>query len=151
MKGSAANWPLDYYRRSIDTLSGSMKIVITGQNHFEIESNDNIVDLTNKTDFASLMRIIDSCSLYISGSTGPLHIAAALGRPTIGLFPDHPVLGPHRWGPRGKFVKALAPAKQNGHRCRINDDGSCDCMRTIKVETVVHTALDMLSQAENKS
>jgi heptosyltransferase-3 len=151
MKGSAANWPTEYYRQLIGRLSGSMKIVLTGQDRFEVDRSDNIINLINKTDFSTLMRILGGCSLFISGSTGPLHIAAALGRPTIGLYPDHPVLGPHRWGPRGPLVKAIAPPKQTGHKCRINNDGSCDCMKKIDIDTVVQAALDMVKATESKS
>ena len=30
--------------------------------------------------------VIERCSLYISGDTGPMHVAAALDRPTVGIF-----------------------------------------------------------------
>ena len=148
-KGSAANWPSENYRRLILELSKLIKVIITGQDGIEIEHNENIINLINKTDFAALIDVINSCSLFISGSTGPLHIAAALGRPVIGLYPDHPVLGPHRWGPRGKIATAIAPDKQTGHKCRINIDGSCECMKKIKVETVKQAALDILKTTES--
>ncbi|MBI2546160.1 glycosyltransferase family 9 protein [Candidatus Woesearchaeota archaeon] len=48
--------------------------------------------------------LIDSCHVFISNDTGPMHIAAAQGIKTIGLFgPETPVI----FGPYGKFNIAL--------------------------------------------
>lgn len=59
--------------------------------------------------------LIEKCKIYISNDTGPMHIAAAQGCRTIGLFgPNTPVL----WGPYGKnnvsiYKTALKPSIQN--------------------------------------
>lgn len=45
-------------------------------------------------DFARTLQIAD---LFISGSTGPLHIAAALDRPTAAFYPGHRSATPLRW------------------------------------------------------
>ncbi len=145
-KGSAANWPTDNYVKLINRLSESRNVVITGQGKSIGTNNAQVIDLVNKTGFDQLISILNNADLFISGSTGPLHIAAALGVPSLGLYPDHPVLGPHRWGPRGKKAAYIEPPKQSGHRCRINDNGSCECMAKITVDDVYHKALEMLGQ-----
>lgn len=38
-------------------------------------------------------------SLVAANSTGPLHLAAALGAPALGIFPPWPTCGTARWGP----------------------------------------------------
>jgi heptosyltransferase II len=59
--------------------------------------------------------LISRCSVYISNDTGPMHIAAAQGCRTIGLFgPNIPAL----WGPFGKgniaiYKTSLPPAIRN--------------------------------------
>lgn len=59
--------------------------------------------------------LISKCAVYISNDTGPMHIAAAQGCRTIGLFgPNTPVL----WGPYGKgniaiYKTKLDPAIRN--------------------------------------
>lgn len=45
-------------------------------------------------DFARTLQIAD---LFISGSTGPLHIAGALDRPTAAFYPGHRSATPLRW------------------------------------------------------
>jgi hypothetical protein len=37
-------------------------------------------------DFALLAALLDSAGAYIGADTGPMHVAAALGRPTLGVF-----------------------------------------------------------------
>jgi heptosyltransferase I len=49
-------------------------------------------------DFAGLARVIRAAALFVAGDTGPLHLADALGSPTLALFgPTDPVRnGPYR-------------------------------------------------------
>ena len=56
-------------------------------------------DLTGRTDFASVALIGAKAALVVGNDTGPLHLAAATGAPTIVLFSDasNPVLS----APRG--------------------------------------------------
>lgn len=43
-------------------------------------------DLTGKTDFAAIARLAASAALVVGNDTGPTHLAAAAGAPTIALF-----------------------------------------------------------------
>ncbi len=146
--GSAPNWPGRLYIELGAMLSKQTSVVITGQDANPSVLPERINNLVNKTDFAQLIRIISQARLFISGSTGPLHLAAALGIPVIGLYPNHPVLGPQRWAPRGKKTSIITPRKQNGHICRIKDNGSCDCMESISVSAVFDKALGMMTANE---
>jgi ADP-heptose:LPS heptosyltransferase len=40
-----------------------------------------------------------NAALFVAGSTGPLHIAAAMDVPTVGFFPAHRSATPLRWRP----------------------------------------------------
>ena len=148
-KGSAPNWPSLFYLELISKLAESYKVVITGQGNEISELPGGTINLINKTNFAQLISILSKARLLISGGTGPLHVAAALGTPVLGLFPNHPVTGPQRWGPRGKCVSFLTPEKQISHICRINSDGSCECMKTIDVITVCKRAFKIIEQGSS--
>ncbi|MFC5078940.1 Lipopolysaccharide core heptosyltransferase RfaQ [Vibrio thalassae] len=54
------------------------------------EKNDGLVDFSCS---------LACASLFIAGSTGPLHIAAALDVPTVGFFPAKRSATPLRWQP----------------------------------------------------
>ncbi len=51
--------------------------------------------LTDQT-VRHMAAVIERCDLFISNDTGPMHVAAALGRPTVGIFTssDYRVYGP---------------------------------------------------------
>ena len=60
-----------------------------------------------------LFYLIEKCNLFIGNDTGPMHIAAAQGVKTIGLFgPNLPV----RFGPYGKDNISV----YKGHNCQYN-------------------------------
>ena len=150
--GSAPNWPAKSYRKLIELISRKRNVVITGTGSEQgLPTGGNIYNMINKTDFEQLMNLLAKAKLFISGSTGPLHLTAALGVPVLALIPAHQSLGPGRWGPRGKRAFALSPPKQNGHICRIMDDGSCPCMENLGVDMVYRRAMEILSAPEKMS
>lgn len=70
-----------------------------------------------------------AAALVASNSTGPLHLAAALGTPTLGLYAAGPSCGPARWGPYAANGWALvAEGRQRGGE---------DTMAMLQVEAVV--------------
>jgi ADP-heptose:LPS heptosyltransferase len=83
----------------------------------------------------------------VSVNTGVMHVAAALGTPTIAL--NGPTSGT-RWGPRGPYTRCVAsPMVPDGY---LNlgfeqDDRYQDCMRSITVEMVVSAWDDLISEA----
>ncbi|MBS0362275.1 MAG: glycosyltransferase family 9 protein [Proteobacteria bacterium] len=65
-------------------------------------------DLTGRTDFASIARLGARAALAVGNDTGPLHLAAAAGAPTVVLFSN--ASDPALSAPRGK-VAVLQAAK----------------------------------------
>jgi hypothetical protein len=64
----------------------------------------NLIDLTGKTSLRTAGAVLERCELLITGDTGPMHMAAAVGTPVLSLFsgPAYPwETGPY--GP-GHFV-----------------------------------------------
>lgn len=59
--------------------------------------------------------VIERCSMFISGDTGPMHVSVALNRPTVGLFTSSNF---HVYGPRGKNSRIVLP---EGESVEIDD------------------------------
>jgi ADP-heptose:LPS heptosyltransferase len=60
--------------------------------------NDRVIALAGKTSLGELLGVMTHCDLFITNDSGPLHLAASLGIPTVSFFgPETPVL----YGPRG--------------------------------------------------
>jgi len=74
--------------------SGTVPLEITG---------DGITNMVNKTSLVELAALLKRCFLLISGDSGPMHLAAAVGTPVIALFRnDLPGKTAKRWGPWGE-------------------------------------------------
>ncbi len=100
--------------------SASIELLI-GRNELETgASADGVVGLIDGgmrvttracADALTLADAIRHCRVFIGGDTGPTHLAAQLGVPTIALFgPTDPGV----WGPVGPRVRVIAPAIRDG-------------------------------------
>lgn len=107
-KGSALNWSLHQYQELAALLPpADFNIYITGteeegvriRKDFRFDSH--IIDLTGKLSLPQLIAFISSCDTLVAASTGPLHIASALGIRAIGLYPSKRPMHPGRWMPLG--------------------------------------------------
>ena len=54
---------------------------------------------------------ISHCDGLLANSTGPLHIAAALGKDALGIYPPIPPIHPQRWKPVGVKAKSFVVDK----------------------------------------
>ncbi len=69
------------------------------------------VDLSGELSLRELIALISLSRLFLSNSTGPAHLAAALGIPVIGVYPNSPHLSQKRWGALSpKFIALNPPA-----------------------------------------
>ena len=107
-KGSALNWSLHQYQELASLLPpADFNIYITGteeegvriRKDFRFDSH--IIDLSGKLSLPQLIAFISSCETLVAASTGPLHIASALGIRAIGLYPSKRPMHPGRWMPLG--------------------------------------------------
>jgi len=101
------------------------------------------IDFVGKLSLAETSAAIAKSHLFIGSDSAPLHIAAALGVPTIGLFgPTNPLFS----APRGKqhvyLYKVLdCSAGKDEQYCTREAGFTCttwDCMKLISVAEVFH-------------
>jgi len=153
--GSALEWPPGNFgilaRRIADGMN--LSIVVTGTVR-ESALADGIaravpgrsVSLAGKLSVKELAALLKGAALLVANSTGPLHVAVAVGTPVIGLYPQIPVMGPRRWGPYTDCARVLVPAKpQDCVECAGKTGAACACMTSITVDTAYAAAADLLS------
>ncbi|MBI1311337.1 lipopolysaccharide heptosyltransferase family protein [bacterium] len=91
---------------------------------------------TTMPELASLLR---RCSLFVGSDTGPLHLAAAIGIPCVGLYgPTSPSIS----GPFGSQHLVIQACEDPG-RNRMRHDNS-DPMREIMIEPVTDACVEIL-------
>jgi ADP-heptose:LPS heptosyltransferase len=140
-KGSAREWGFDNFSALIDALDKTkFKLFISGTKDEGqlvkplLEKHKDVVDLTGKLSLKQFISFINSADALVAASTGPLHIASALGKKAIGLFAPMRPIHPGRWMPVGENAQHLVLNKECSD-CRKNND--CHCIREIKAKQVV--------------
>jgi len=96
-------------------------------------------DLTGQLDVLGTAALLQLCDLVISGDSPLLHLSAAVGTPTVGLFgpTDGSVRGPY--GREHRVVQAVVP--WHGHRRGYHPGGSLEQIRVEDVLAGIETAL----------
>ena len=101
------------------------------------EKSFNIAGKTSLTQLASILQL---CQLFIGNDSGPMHLAAAVGIRTIGLYGPG---DPGRFGPVGAQCQTLRRKPDCppclGTTCRFGGEG---CMSEIQVADVIQ-AIDL--------
>ena len=94
--------------RELGARTGSRPVVVWGPGErplAEAVARDGDAELAVETNLRQLAFSLQMARLVIAGDTGPLHLAAALGTPVIGLFgPTNPA----RNGPWGQLDRCLS-------------------------------------------
>ena len=101
----------------------------------------SVINLIGETTLTQLGALIENCSLYLTCDSGPMHIAAAVGTPTIALFgPTCPVR--HRPYAEGHCVieKRVPCRPCYKPKCKLKKSPNL-CMTEIKPEEVVETII----------
>jgi len=149
-KKSALNWIEGGYIRLIKEIEKRYKVrvVITGeesdkQQAEKITANTNALNLCGKTSLGQLIALISLYSIFISPSTGPMHIASSLGIKTIALFPPIKSQCKDKWHPLGENYTVFTPdITCSENRCKGTRCKEYNCMERIKEG-------DILKEIEN--
>jgi len=140
----AKEWGVAKYCELAASLSrAGMKILVnaSGTNEAEAQeiaaSGDGIIARTNLAQLIALTRRI---SLVIGGDTGPVHLAAALGRPGVALFgPTDPARnGPHFPGANVQILRDAS--SRTDHKRHAETEAG---LAKISVEDVTAAALSI--------
>lgn len=140
-KGSAREWGLNNFSNLISQLDKTKyKVFISGTAEEGelvkdlINKHPEVINLTGKLSLQEFIAFINRCDVLIAASTGPLHIAAALGKKAIGLYAPMRPIHPGRWKPIGKKADYLVLNKSCSD-CRKSMD--CHCIREIQTQDVI--------------
>ena len=98
--------------------------------------NENVHNYAGRFSLSELIALINKCDLFISNSTGPLHIASALNKNVIGFYPNLLTCSSKRWGPYCSKSKVFSPPL-NCKNCEMELCSSKDCMNNIDINDVI--------------
>ena len=103
-----------------------------------------VVDLVGRTTLLRVVALLRGCALYVGNDSGLMHLAAALGTPTVGLFGS---TDPAWTAPRGRRVACVAAS---GFRCSPCYLRRCPqplfCLETVSPAAVLERARALLAE-----
>lgn len=136
-QGNAREWGLDNFIQLINLLdTGKYKIFISGvekerkllQPIFD-KAGEKVTDITGLMNLTEFISFIAACDGLVANSTGPLHIAAALGKNAFGIYPPVRPMHPGRWAPLGPKAEVFVLDKFCID-CK-DDKSQCHCINEI--------------------
>jgi len=138
-------WPAGHYRELVARLAGwrpELRFVILGGKDDEAlgraireAAPARCVDLTGRISLPEMIEWIRLCKVMVTNDTGPMHVAAALGIPVVGMFGP---TAPQRTGPYGQTGQVLrsdlpcVPCMSS--RCR--HEPAMECLTSIAPDRV---------------
>lgn len=104
------------------------------------------IDLTGNFLVGELAEFLSRCRLFVSNDSGPVHVAVAVGTPTVVIFGrKDPGLSPKRWGPLGEKSRILhgdaGCKKCLAHDC-LRDYA---CLKAVTAQEVIKAADELLA------
>jgi heptosyltransferase III len=149
---SARDWKPEHFAKLAGELMKlDYQVVITGGkteetlvNRVVNEAKNGVKPFVSTLNLKEFAAFIQTSKLFVANSTGPLHIAAAVGIPVIGLYPPVRVMSPKRWGPLTDKKMIFIPDPTLCSRCKGGECQGNDCMDQISVRQILEAATKLL-------
>lgn len=105
--GSAVDWTAGNFRKLCESISGKLNttVIVTGSDSErdicrEIsEGIGNCYAAAGEFSLREFIAFLSLASAFVSNSTGPIHLAASVGTPVVGIYPNAKPMTPVRWAP----------------------------------------------------
>lgn len=142
-------WFAESFAQTLDGLH-DIAVVLVGAGAEDTQMAEDIlrrtqsspINLVGKTKVKALAAVLRRCDLLISGDSGPMHLATAVGTPCVALFgsTDPSVTGPFDEYSEAIYKNLSCSPCGNHPTC----NGRYDCLREITPEEVVLAARRLL-------
>jgi len=164
LNGSAKRWPARNWSRfaiEIQARTGA-QVLLTGAASDEpiarqvLAHAPDALSLVGKTSIEELAALIQRAEVMVSGDSGPLHMAVALGTPVVAAYgpTDPAVHGPYhprvavRLHRRADLPCSPCYTMAATAECPL---GEPICMRLVTVQSMVASAIELLTQSVGTS
>lgn len=148
-------WPARHYAALARMLPRDrFQIMVTGLSHErevlhqevpELFAAPNVTDMCGRLSLNQLIALIGKVNGLIASGSGPLHVAAAMHKHALGIFPPRVSIDPAHWAPvgrKGEFLCLPDRCPPGGSRCpREFTGGYCACTEAITPEQVLAPVL----------
>jgi lipopolysaccharide heptosyltransferase II len=152
--GSSVDLPFESMKKLIGKMTHELdvEILITGSsNETELCQslivNEKTKNLAGVFELKEMIALIERAEILIANSTGPIHIAAALGKNVIGFYPKIVSCSDKRWGPYTNRKKIFSPTIDCSS-CSRKQCEELNCMSSINIDEVFETVKLFLTKRD---
>lgn len=139
-------WPIEYFKAMVKPLQdrfGLRSIAAGAPGEIDLAGMiDGSLNLAGKTNLRQLTALLEGANLVICNDSGPMHIAAALGKPMVAAFgPTNPV----RTGPylrADAIIRIDIPCSP----CYSRTCSHQSCLKWLSIDAVLKQAATQLGQ-----
>jgi len=149
-------WPADRFAQLADGLAAAERfsvIIVGGQSQAD-QINETLgqmtrpaLNLAGKTSLLQLAALLRRADLLVTSDSGPMHLAAAVGTPVVGIFGP---TDPRRVGPYGNGHVVLRKDIDCSHCTRRACARDALCMKAIGVDEIKDAVLAIANRARNR-
>jgi ADP-heptose:LPS heptosyltransferase len=158
------NWKPERYAQMVAHLCQikGLRVVLTGSPQdapllneitgflFSLPAEQKPVVIMGELGLKPLAAVYKGAICFLSGACGPMHLAAAVGTPTITLFSPAPDATPVKWGPWGNESNILIPDNPNCSGCQVGYCKKHDPMDALTVPQVFHVMEKYIRKANSR-
>jgi len=139
-------WSVEKFSRLVSALRqrfGLMSVVAGGRDDEDLAVRmPEATNLTGRTSLRQLVALLERADLVVANDSGPMHIAAALGRPLVAIFgPTNPI----RTGPYGRpdtVLRLDIPCSP----CYSRQCSHQSCLQWLTIDSVLDLAAKQMTQ-----
>lgn len=156
MRLEPGRWPVDVFAgwaRALHDRLGAHLVLTGGPDEVdlvaEVERLAGVpaLNLAGRTDVPTLAAVASRCDVFVCPDSGPMHLAALVGTPTVGVYALEEDF-PRRWAPVGARTRIVRPVP-TGCRpgCRKGTCPDFRCYRVVTPDMVVDAVRGLLEPA----
>ncbi|MCF8412221.1 MAG: glycosyltransferase family 9 protein [Melioribacteraceae bacterium] len=140
--GSAVDLPINSMKELVFKLASELNInlIISGSKAEidlcnDVKGKSNAIVVAGEFNLEEFIALIANSDMLIANSTGPIHIAAALGKWVVGFYPKVASCSETRWGPYSK-KKIIFEPETDCRNCTVKQCAETKCMNSININKV---------------
>jgi ADP-heptose:LPS heptosyltransferase/glycosyltransferase involved in cell wall biosynthesis len=113
--------------------------------------NQQTVNLAGKTTLREMTSVLKRCRLFVGNDSGPMHVAAASGVPSVGLFGPGEYERFRPWGQDHEVIRLGLSCNPCSENCQFNEARCIKGITVSQVKKVLSKKLESLHQDEEAS
>ncbi|MDF3212426.1 glycosyltransferase family 9 protein [Mesorhizobium sp. M7A.F.Ca.CA.001.09.2.1] len=160
-RSEGRRWPPQYFAAVIDEIyakTGLRSLLVGGPDERPVTQSivetatSPVATVVGKASLEVLVALLAEAAIFLGNDSGPMHVAASVGTPVVGLFG---MQSPDLWGPFVVPNKTLRPSMPcpciAPGVCKEYNPGAVHCVQRLQVAEVAEATLDLIGEVRKSA